>query len=103
MIGHFDDMIIVFRGANSYQSDSNKLEIKNFPWEVSSGSALDGCTFSVPFTTRFARGLCLALTRGQKILSAALHKAKTVAIFYIFSYDYDHIESLVRGNKMFIH
>ena len=31
MNGSFDDMIIVFRGANSYHVNSNNCDLKNFP------------------------------------------------------------------------
>ena len=38
-------MIIVFRGANSHQSDSNNLDLKTFPWGAHApGPPIDGCS-----------------------------------------------------------
>ena len=37
MTGYFGDMIIVFRGANNYQGDSDNLDFKHFLGEECSG------------------------------------------------------------------
>ena len=55
-------MIFVFRGANSNQSDSNNLDLKNFPGGACPQTPLGECACSVPSTTGFVRNPCFVLT-----------------------------------------
>ena len=82
MTGLFDDITVVFRGANSYQSDSNKLDFKNFPGGACPRTPLDECASNVPSTTGFARSPCFVLTGGRRVEGSLSYRSYSIFLAF---------------------